>query len=448
MSKGSSSSSQRNLHPSQRRDYGTTLSDFDQGQHLKAWKSTMPARKNQPDHHRSNSSSSVNYPYASPPTPDTRSVGNSRTGGQPPSFLSDLHPHSSNTQSYTHFSDVLGHGHEPTAQNELHDQKPAASCVPTADLFEFHLEQKWSESPVAERKGSFTRQDALCLQSGSRTTKHPTLPRNTRTDAGVQETAKKLRFASLEDNGELSKKWCLTHCLYDTCRQQNETARPTGSRNNCVSPNAFADFVARQNALRAAHTSEQDERRRHDEWRQRMSEKEKRLDEKCKLLSEQNLRRKAAASSLRDVPYKVTSTKSGFEACTSDIVETSRKDPGSSHSSESKAEAKNGFRTENPATLTSRYEGRSPPSVVLPPSPAQVQTEHSVREAKAWPPNPPDLIQAAKIRKESATRIREAVKILVAKKEVEVKWTSVELSDDEDWEQVDDESAEWEVLER
>lgn len=38
--------------------------------------------------------------------------------------------------------------------------------------------------------------------------------------------------------------------------------------------------------------------------------------------------------------------------------------------------------------------------------------------------------------------------MLVTKKEVGIKWTRVDLSDDEDWEKVacEDEGAEWEVL--
>lgn len=63
-------------------------------------------------------------------------------------------------------------------------------------------------------------------------------------------------------------------------------------------------------------------------------------------------------------------------------------------------------------------------------------------------PNPTltDTGQAAKTKSDAA---RPVVKSLATKKEAEVKWDTIDLSDDEDWEKVaSDEGAEWEVLEK
>ncbi|KAH6633362.1 hypothetical protein C7974DRAFT_452620 [Boeremia exigua] len=478
------------------RIYDTVLPVLTEAQRQEAPRNATPAQRDQEAQllHHSNSHSSVSSLYANPPSP---AVSLSSRSGENYTFHRDA-----NLQYHGAYPMVLGYryGHSvnprtppPTLHTmdrqyyqrpsrSTHPSRepmpkafkvvsshpvaqimdPAGSCIPTGELFEYQSEEKWSGSTRGEAKNPLTQQQYEHEIARVEETRDMLLhdPRVTpHVKDGLRQLNCRFRDTAIPGSqiktGEEQKDWYLPHrrdttsttearehAETDSIGKANKHAPPVMPKTSHAAPIRFVDFIQHQNAMRTARLSAQDDQRKHDEWRARLDEKDKKLDADCKRLHEVNLRREATASPANKTPSKTTLESIDVAACTetpqkevADISYSVFTDKAESNAAAVKKELR--F-----ASLHAELPSDTKPKTTTVADPR--------RRSPARKEHGP-----VKIRNPSVTRMRETLKVLVtrrtpvAKKGVDVKWTSIDFSDDEDWEKVArDEGAEWEILEK
>lgn len=194
--------------------------------------------------------------------------------------------------------------------------------------------------------------------------------------------------------------------------------------------------------MRAQSTREHGDAARHAEYLNRLAERQDKLQRECKRLHEENLRRIARESAARTAAQRKEVTQPAVFKSAMTAQDDTISGPLRSSNVPAPSSPKPPHNTASPQPLNST----NPPTNTSPTKPQNVSTSSSSYHQATNTPQ--SHSQARKTRSESVTRLREAVKVLVTKKEADVKWTRIELSDDEDWEKVaGDEGEGWEVLE-